>query len=83
MLDALCAIGDRRPRHPRADGWVAELGALAGRCGMREFRCTPTSTVRDLGDLDALEAARALAVGVENPHLHGMLEPRDRRCWSS
>ena len=42
---------------------------------------------RDLGDPDALEAARALAVEVQNPHLHGMLEAGAARragaCYSA
>ena len=73
VLDALCATATAA-KDPRADGWVAELGALAGRCGMREFQVHAYLYRADLGDLDALEAARALAGGVENPHLQGMLD---------
>ena len=73
VLDALCATATAA-KDARADGWVAELGALAGRCGMREFQVHAYLYRADLGDLDALEAARALAGGVENPHLQGMLD---------
>ena len=73
VLDALCATATAA-KDARADGWVTELGALAGRCGMREFQVHAYLYRADLGDLDALEAARALAGGVENPHLQGMLD---------
>ena len=64
----------RRLSGARADGWVAELEALAGRCGMREFQVHAHLYRADLGDLEALEAARALAGGVENPLLQGVLD---------
>lgn len=73
VLDALCATATAA-KDARADGWVAELGALAGRCGMREFQVHAYLYRADLGDLDALEAARALAGGVENPLLQGVLD---------
>jgi tetratricopeptide (TPR) repeat protein len=73
VLDALCATSTAA-KDARADGWVTELGALAGRCGMREFQVHAYLYRADLGDLDALEAARALAGGVENPLLQGVLD---------
>jgi tetratricopeptide (TPR) repeat protein len=73
VLDALCATATAA-KDPRADGWVGELGALAGRCGMREFQAHAYLYRNDLGDVDALEAARAIAAGVENPLLQGMLD---------
>ena len=74
VLDALCAIATRAG-HPQADPWVAELGSLAERSGMREFSVHAYLYRRDLGDGSAVDAARAVAVGIENPHLHGLLDP--------
>ena len=70
------------PRHSRPSIRVAALGdrarSFAGRWGMREFPARAYLYQRDLGDPDALEAARALAVDVENPPPHGMLEAGER-----
>ena len=73
VLDAMCAIGTVT-EHPSADAWVADLAAFAGHAGMREFMVHAYLSQRDLGDEDALEAARTLAVEVENPSLHAMLD---------
>jgi DNA-binding SARP family transcriptional activator len=73
VLDALCSValatGD-----PRARAWVADLGALAGRTGMRELSVRAYLHQRELGDGSAIEAARALAVDTDNPRLVRMLE---------
>jgi hypothetical protein len=44
---------------------------------MREFAVRAYLYQRDLGDPDALEAARALVVEVQNPHLHELLEAEE------
>ena len=72
VLDAMCAIGTVT-QHPEAEAWVTDLAAFAGHAGMREFMVHAYLSQRDLGDEDALEAARTLAVEVENPSLHAML----------
>jgi hypothetical protein len=41
---------------------------------MRELSVRAYLHRRDLGDASALDAARVLAIGVENPHLHAMLD---------
>ncbi len=73
VLDAMCAIGTVT-EHPSAEAWVADLAAFAGHAGMREFMVHAYLSQRDLGDEDALEAARTLAVEVENPSLHALLD---------
>ncbi len=73
VLDAMCAIGTVT-EHPSAGAWVADLAAFSGHAGMREFMVHAYLSQRDLGDEDALEAARTLAVEVENPSLHAMLD---------
>lgn len=74
VMDALCAAAGAA-KHPRAPAWVTDLGSLAGRSGMGEFSVHAYLYQRDMGDPDALDAARALAVGVENPHVQRFLEP--------
>jgi len=74
VLDALCAIAVEI-RHPTAERWVTDLGSLASRSGMREFAVRTYLYRRDLGDESAVDAARVLAMGVENPHLHDLIEP--------
>jgi len=73
VLDAMCAIGTVT-QHPAVDAWVTDLAAFAGHAGMREFMVHAYLSRRDLGDPDALEAARTLAVEVENPSLSAMLD---------
>jgi tetratricopeptide (TPR) repeat protein len=73
VLDALSAIATRMD-HPHADGWVTDLGTVAEGSGMREFSVRAYLCRRDLGDDSAVDAARAVAVGIENPHLHDLLD---------
>jgi hypothetical protein len=73
-MDALCAIAVAL-RHPTAERWVTDLASLASRSGMREFAVRSYLYRRDLGDESAVDAARVLAMGVENPHLHELIEP--------
>jgi DNA-binding SARP family transcriptional activator len=73
VMEARCALGVAAG-HPLVETWVGELASFAGHTGMREFAVRAYLYERDLGDPDALEAARALAVEVQNPHLHELLE---------
>jgi hypothetical protein len=73
VMEARCALGVAAG-HPLVGAWVAELASFAGHTGMREFAVRAYLYQRDLGDPDALEAARALAVEVQNPHLHELLD---------
>jgi DNA-binding SARP family transcriptional activator len=73
VLDALSAIATRM-NHPHADGWVTDLGSVAEGSGMREFSVHAYLCRRDLGDGSAADAARAVAVGIENPRLHELLD---------
>ncbi|MGZ6543784.1 MAG: BTAD domain-containing putative transcriptional regulator [Actinomycetota bacterium] len=74
VLDALCAVAVAAG-HPTAAAWVTDLGSLAGRSGMRELSVHSYLYRRDLGDPSAIDAARVLAVGIENPHLHELIDP--------
>ena len=74
VLDALCAVATAAD-HPTAAAWVTDLGSLAGRSGMRELSVHSYLYRRDLGDPSAIDAARVLAVGIENPHLHELIDP--------
>lgn len=74
VLDALCAVATVA-KHPQASAWVTDLSSMSGRSGMRELSVRAYLYQRDLGDYDAIDAARTLAVGIENPHLHGLLDP--------
>ena len=74
VLDALCAVAVAAG-HPAAWRWVDELSVLASRAGMREVLTRAYLDRRDLGDPSAIEVARVLAVGVENPRLDGLIEP--------
>jgi len=74
VLDGLCAVAIAA-RHPMASRWVTDLASLAGRSGMRELSVRAYLYRRDLGDGSAIAAARVLAIGVENPHLHELVDP--------
>jgi DNA-binding SARP family transcriptional activator len=74
VLDSLCAVAIAA-RHPTASRWVTDLSSLAGRSGMREFSVRAYLYRNELGDESATDAARALVLGVENPHLLELVEP--------
>ena len=73
VLDALCAVAVAA-RHPTAGAWVTDLTSLTGRSGMRELSVRAYLHRRDLGDASAVDAARVLSVGVENPHLLELID---------
>ena len=73
VLDALCAVAVATG-HPRRARWTTDLGSIAGRSGMRELSVHACLYRRDLGDPTAIDAARVLAVGIENPHLHELVD---------
>ena len=74
VLDGLCAVAVAAG-HPTAGGWVTDLASLAGRSGMRELSVRAYLYRRDLGDDgSAIDAARVLSVGVENPRLHELID---------
>jgi tetratricopeptide (TPR) repeat protein len=74
VLDALCSVAIAAT-HPQAKAWTTDLGSMAGRTGMRGFSVRAYLHQRDLGDVSALDGARTLAIGIENPHLRGLLDP--------
>ncbi len=74
VLDSLCAVAVAA-RHPTAPRWVTDLASLAGRSGMRELSVHAYLYRRDQGDDEAVDAARVLAVGIENPHLLELIDP--------
>jgi len=73
VLDALCAVAVTA-EHPTAARWVTDLASLTGRSGMRGLSVRAYPYRRELGDDSAIEAARVLSVGVENPHLLELIE---------
>jgi DNA-binding SARP family transcriptional activator len=73
VIDALCAVAVTA-EHPTAARWVTDLASISGRSGMRELSVRAYLYRRDLGDESAIEAARVLSVGVENPHLLELIE---------
>jgi DNA-binding SARP family transcriptional activator len=74
VLDGLCAAAVAM-HHPTAGRWVTDLASLAGRSGMHELSVRAYLYRRDLGDASAVDAARVLSIGVENPHLHELIDP--------
>jgi tetratricopeptide (TPR) repeat protein len=73
-LDALCATAVVA-RHADAGRWIEDLESLAGRAGMREMVVRAYLHRRDLGDGSAIEAARALAIEIDNDRLKAGLRP--------
>jgi len=71
-LDTLCATAVAL-RHDAAARWIDDLLSLADRAGMREMSVRAYLHQRDLGDGSAIDAARALAAPVDNPHLNAMV----------
>jgi hypothetical protein len=71
-LDALCSVGIDH-RTVAAPRWVAELEALASRCGMRELLARALLHRARLGETAAFEAARELVATIDNPALRAEL----------
>jgi hypothetical protein len=46
---------------------------------MRGFSVRANLHQRDLGDASAIDRARTLAVGIENPHLQSLIDPNGPR----
>ena len=72
ILDAQCALGLRHG-HPETGSWVAALGALASRTGMKEFVVRSLLHAEALGDDNAGHAARLLGAEIDNPALAALL----------
>lgn len=71
-LDALCDVSvGQSPT--QAQGWIGDLETLAARTGMREYLVRAHLHRHRMGDPSGLEVARALAVDIDNPHLHQQL----------
>jgi DNA-binding SARP family transcriptional activator len=72
VFDALAGIGVTHGLAP-AGLWVAELAALSERTGMVELCARAALHRHHLGEAGALDAARAMGAGVDNPALHTLL----------
>lgn len=72
VLDALATVGVSHGL-PRSGEWVAELAALAQRCGMAELAARAAVHRWRSGDPAARDAARALGSAVDNPVLDALL----------
>jgi len=68
VLEALCALAVREAL-PQAPTWVAELQAVAARCGMRELLARAHLHGAALGDAGSGSAARLLVETIDNPLL--------------
>lgn len=73
-LDALCALAVRHNRDA-APGLVNDLESLGGRTGMREWVARAFLHQASLGVEGALETARLLAAGIDNPALQRLVGP--------
>jgi tetratricopeptide (TPR) repeat protein len=71
-LDALCRVGIEH-RTAAAPRWIAELEALAARCGMRELLARAMLHRARLGEPAAFDAAQELIASVDNPALKAEL----------
>jgi DNA-binding SARP family transcriptional activator len=68
-LDALCTVAIEQGQLA-APRWIADLEALAGRCGMRELFVRALLHRAHLGETAAFEVARDLVSTIDNPTLH-------------
>ena len=73
-LDALCAAGIAHER-PEARSWIEDLATLAARTGMREMLVRSHLHRSALDGEPALQAARLFARDIDDPLLHGLLDP--------
>jgi hypothetical protein len=71
-LEALAQVAVRAESR-KAESLVEDLRSLAGRTGMREMAVKALLMRHQLGDPDALGAARLIAAEVENPALDAAL----------
>jgi tetratricopeptide (TPR) repeat protein len=68
-LDALCTVAIEQGK-AAAPRWIADLEALASRCGMRELLARAMLHRARLDETAAFEAARDLVATIDNPALH-------------
>jgi DNA-binding SARP family transcriptional activator len=74
-LDVLCGLAVDKAM-PQATAWIDELQVLAGRSGMRELVARAHLHRCGLGDAASGNAARFLAVEIDNPGLSRFVEGR-------
>jgi DNA-binding SARP family transcriptional activator len=77
-LDLACGFAIRHGIE-QARAWASDLEALASRSMMREFLARAYLHRFELGEPDALDAARLVASDVDNPALHRLVAERARR----
>lgn len=63
---------------PGAVQWIEELEAIAARAGMRELLVRATLHRATMGEAGALDVARSLTAGIDNPALAGELRAVER-----
>lgn len=76
-LEALCDVAVRSGA-PGALQWIEDLEAIAARAGMRELLVRATLHRARMGEAGALDVARTLAAGIDNPALVGELQAVER-----
>ncbi len=74
VLDAMIEVSVASRDLVRARSLTDALAVLAARCEMREFVARAHVHRRRLGDVDALDAARLLANGIDNPILRRAID---------
>ena len=74
ILDALAGVGVAHDL-PGTGEWIAELAAVAQRCGMAELVVRAAVHRWRSGDPAGRDAALALAATVDNPALDALLAP--------
>jgi hypothetical protein len=73
VLDTMIATALDRNDRQSATPLIADLGALAARCDMRELVVRTELYRSRLGDCTALASARLLGANIDNPVLASML----------
>jgi DNA-binding SARP family transcriptional activator len=72
-LDALCSVAVEHEIEGAAN-WINDLESLGGRTGMRDFVARAYLHRARLGDRRALDAAKIMAVEIDNPAIHELLD---------
>jgi DNA-binding SARP family transcriptional activator len=73
VLDAAIQLSLDDGDHERADRLIRALGALAARTGMRELVVRGLVHAARIGQAGALDSARMLGAGIDNPALTALL----------